>query len=463
MAVISYRQALHDTLRAELRRDENVLLLGEEIGVFEGSYKITAGLLAEFGPRRVRDTPISEEGFTGVAIGAAMMGLRPVVEIMTINFSLLAIDQIVNNAAKLRSVSGGQVSVPLVIRTPGGGGQQLSATHSQNLEVWYAHVPGLKVVAPATPADAKGLLTAAIRDDDPVIVLENLALYNTKGEVPDGEHVAEIGRAEVLREGRDITIVGYSRAAVIALDVARRLEGDGISAEVIDLRSLRPLDRETVCASARKTSRAVIVEDDWLSYGIGAEIAATIAEGAFDYLDAPVRRVAAAEVPLPYAKPLELAACPTPGRSPGSSARPSTPPGSPGRRGHARSAHAPAVGHHGRRNPQPVGQARRRPGPQGRHPRGDRDRQGRHGHGSLRRGGTHQHPGRRGPVCPDRNPDRRHRRRAGSRRGTGISTGAVCAGGSTGPGPSAVPGASVAAVPAATAAAPAGADVPARP
>ena len=185
----------------ELQRDEDVLLIGEEIGVFEGSYKITAGLLAEFGPRRVRDTPICEEGFTGVAIGAAMMGLRPVVEIMTINFSLLAIDQIVNNAAKLRSVSGGQVSVPLVIRTPGGGGQQLSATHSQNLEVFYAHVPGLKVVAPATPADAKGLLAAAIRDDDPVIVLENLALYNTKGEVPDGEHVAEIGRAAVLRAG----------------------------------------------------------------------------------------------------------------------------------------------------------------------------------------------------------------------------------------------------------------------
>ena len=313
VAVISYRQALHDTLRAELLRDENVLLLGEEIGVFEGSYKITAGLLAEFGPRRVRDTPICEEGFTGVAIGAAMMGLRPVVEIMTINFSLLAIDQIVNNAAKLRSVSGGQVSVPLVIRTPGGGGQQLSATHSQNLEVWYAHVPGLKVVAPATPADAKALLTAAIRDDDPVIVLENLALYNTRGEVPDGEHVAEIGRAAVAKPGRDITVIGYSRAAVIALDVARRLEGDGISAEVIDLRSLRPLDRETVCASVRKTSRAVIVEDDWLSYGIGAEIAATIAEGAFDYLDAPVRRVAAAEVPLPYAKPLELAALPDAG------------------------------------------------------------------------------------------------------------------------------------------------------
>jgi pyruvate/2-oxoglutarate/acetoin dehydrogenase E1 component len=204
MTVLSYRQALHDTLRAKLQRDENVFLIGEEIGVFEGSYKITAGLLAEFGPRRVRDTPICEEGFTGVAIGAAMMGLRPVVEIMTINFSLLAIDQIVNNAAKLRSLSGGQVSVPLVIRTPGAGGQQLSATHSQNLEVWYAHVPGLKVVAPATPADAKGLLAAAIRDDDPVLVLENLALYNTKGEVPDGEYLAEIGPIAVIGQAEDV-------------------------------------------------------------------------------------------------------------------------------------------------------------------------------------------------------------------------------------------------------------------
>ncbi len=313
MPEVTYRQALHDTLRAEMAADESVFLMGEEIGLFEGSYKITAGLLAEFGPRRVRDTPISEEGFVGAAVGAAMLGLRPVVEVMTINFSLLAIDQIVNNAAKLRSLSGGQLSVPMVIRTPGGGGQQLSATHSQNLEVFYAHVPGLKVLAPATCADAKGLLAAAIRDDDPVIVLENLALYNTKGEVPDGEDVAEIGRAAVLKPGRDITVVGYSRAAVIALDVARRLEDDAISAEVIDLRSLRPLDRETVCASVRKTSRAVVVEDDWLSYGTGAEIAATIAEGAFDYLDAPVRRVAAAEVPLPYAKPLELAALPDAG------------------------------------------------------------------------------------------------------------------------------------------------------
>jgi pyruvate dehydrogenase E1 component beta subunit len=311
MTVMTYRQALHDTLRAELIRDESVILLGEEIGVFEGSYKITAGLLTEFGPARVRDTPIAEEGFVGAAIGAAMLGMRPVVEIMTINFSLLAVDQIVNHAAKMHAMFGGQVSVPLVIRTPGGGGQQLAATHSQNLEVWYAHVPGMKVVAPATPADAKALLTAAIRDDDPVLFLENLALYNTKGDVPDGEQVVQIGTAAVVKPGRDLTVVSYSRGTVVALEVAGQLEHDGISIEVVDLRSLRPLDRETVCASVRKTSRAVVLEDDWLTYGVGAEIAATVQEGAFDYLDAPVRRVAAAEIPLPYAKPLELAALPT--------------------------------------------------------------------------------------------------------------------------------------------------------
>ena len=311
MAEISYRQALHDTLREELLRDEAVLLMGEEIGVFEGSYKITAGLLQEFGAKRVRDTPIAEEGFVGMAIGAAMLGLRPVVEIMTINFSLLAIDQIVNHAAKIHGMFGGQTSVPLVIRTPGGGGQQLSATHSQNLEVWYAHVPGLKVVTPATPADAKGLLKAAIRDDDPVMFIEHLALYNTKGEVPDEDYVTPIGRAQVLKEGTDVTIVSYSRMSVVALAVAQRLQADeGINAEVVDLRSLRPLDRETILQSVRKTNRAVILEEDWLSYGVGAELAATIQEGAFDYLDAPVRRVAQAEVPLPYAKPLELAALP---------------------------------------------------------------------------------------------------------------------------------------------------------
>jgi pyruvate dehydrogenase E1 component beta subunit len=311
VAVMTYRQALHDTLREELLRDENVYLMGEEIGVFEGSYKITAGLLAEFGPRRVVDTPISEEGFVGAAIGAAMLGLRPIVEIMTINFSILALDQLVNHAAKIYGMFGGQTPVPMVLRTPGGGGQQLAATHSQNLEVWFAHVPGLKVVVPSTPVDARGLLRTSVRDDDPVIFIENLALYNTRGEVPDGDYTTEIGRAAVVKQGRDLTIVAYSRMARIALDVAARLEDEeDISAEVADLRSLRPLDRETVVASVRKTNRAVVMEEDWLSYGVGAELAATIQEGAFDYLDAPVRRVAAAEVPLPYAKPMELAALP---------------------------------------------------------------------------------------------------------------------------------------------------------
>jgi pyruvate dehydrogenase E1 component beta subunit len=311
MAEVTYRQALHDTLRAEMLADDSVFLMGEEIGLFEGSYKITAGLLAEFGPRRVRDTPISEEGFVGAAIGAAMLGLRPVVEVMTINFSLLAIDQIVNNAAKARAMFGGQVSVPVVIRMPGGGGQQLGASHSQNIEVWYAHTPGLKVVAPSTPADAKGLLASAIADDDPVVFVENLALYNTKGEVPDGRYTCEIGRAAVVKEGQDITVVAYSRATLTALEVAHQLQQEGISVEVVDLRSLRPLDRETVCASVRKTTRAVVAEDDWLSFGIGAEVAATLQEGAFDFLDAPVRRVAAAEVPMPYSKPLETAALPS--------------------------------------------------------------------------------------------------------------------------------------------------------
>lgn len=311
MTVTTYRQALNDALRSELTRDENVLLIGEEIGLFEGSYKITAGLLTEFGPRRVLDTPIAEEGFVGAAVGAAMLGMRPVVEIMTLNFSLIAIDQIVNHAAKIHGMFGGQSAVPLVIRMPGGGGQQLAATHSQNLEVWYAHIPGLKVVAPSTPADAKALLVASIRDNDPVIFLENLALYNTRGEVPDGDNVAEIGQAAIAKAGSDLTVITYSRATTVALEVARQLEEEGISLEVVDLRSLRPLDRETVCASVRKTSRAVVLEDDCLSYGIGAEISATLMEGAFDYLDAPVRRVAAAEIPLPYAKPLESAALPT--------------------------------------------------------------------------------------------------------------------------------------------------------
>ncbi|MFI6362214.1 alpha-ketoacid dehydrogenase subunit beta [Nocardia sp. NPDC050630] len=308
---MTYREALRETLREEMRRDDDVLLIGEEIGVFEGSYKITAGLLAEFGEKRVRDTPIAEEGFVGAAIGAAMLGLRPVVELMTINFSLLALDQIVNHAAKIYGMFGGQTSVPMVIRTPGGGGQQLGATHSQNIELYYAFVPGLKVVAPSTPADARALLRAAIEDDDPVLFLENLALYNTKGEVPQDLAPAPIGKAAITRVGTDITLVGYSRMATIATQVAERLAAEGISAEVIDLRSLRPLDRDTIVESVRKTGCAVVAEDDWLTYGIGAEIAASISDGAFDYLDAPVRRVAAAEVPLPYAKPLEQIALPS--------------------------------------------------------------------------------------------------------------------------------------------------------
>jgi pyruvate dehydrogenase E1 component beta subunit len=311
MATMTYRQSLRDTLRDEMLRDENVFVMGEEIGVFEGSYKITEGLLKEFGPRRVRDTPIAEEGFVGAAIGAAMLGLRPVVEIMTINFSLLALDQIVNHAAKIYGMFGGQCNVPMVIRTPGGGGQQLGATHSQNVELFYSFIPGLKVLAPSTPAEASAMLRAAIRDDDPVLFLENLALYNTRGEVPDDLEPAEIGRAAVTRPGTDVTIVAYSRMAHVAAEAAEKLATDGISAEIVDLRSLRPLDRETVVESVRRTGCAVVAEDDWLTYGIGAEIAATIQEGAFDWLDAPVRRVAMAEVPLPYSKPLELAALPS--------------------------------------------------------------------------------------------------------------------------------------------------------
>jgi pyruvate dehydrogenase E1 component beta subunit len=309
MAEISFRQALNDTLREELRRDDNVFLLGEEIGVFEGSYKITAGLLNEFGERRVVDTPIAENGFIGMAVGAAMLGLRPVVEIMTFNFIALAMDEILNHAAKIHYMFGGQTPIPMVIRTPGGGGQQLSATHSQNLEAWFAHIPGLYVVAPSNPADAKGMLKTAIRNNNPVIFIEHLSLYNTKGDVPEEDYTVPFGKARIAKEGTDLTVISYSRMASLALDVARRLEQENKwSVEVVDLRSLRPLDTETIVNSVKKTGRAIVFEEDWRSYGIGAEIAATVQEEAFDYLDAPIKRVANLEVPLPYAKPLELAA-----------------------------------------------------------------------------------------------------------------------------------------------------------
>jgi pyruvate dehydrogenase E1 component beta subunit len=309
---MSVREALRLALREELERDERVFLLGEEVGVFQGSYRVTAGLLEEFGPERVRDTPISEEGFVGAAIGAAMAGGRPVVEIMTVNFSLLAMDQIVNNAAKIRYMFGGEAGCPLVVRTPGGGGSQLTAQHSQSFDAWFAHVPGLKVLAPATAADAKSLLKAAIRDDDPVLFLESFPLYSQKGEVPDDpDAVAPIGRARVAREGSDLTIVGHSYAVVRALQVAERLEQEhGVSAEVVDLRSLRPLDAGAVASSVTKTTRALCVEEGWASYGVTAEIAARIQSACFDALDAPVERVGAAEVPLPYAKNLEHAALP---------------------------------------------------------------------------------------------------------------------------------------------------------
>jgi pyruvate dehydrogenase E1 component beta subunit len=312
MPIITYRQALNDTLGEELARDSNVLLMGEEIGVFQGSYRITEGLLQEFGPKRVVDTPIAEEGFVGVAIGAAMLGLRPVVEIMTINFILVAIDQVVNHASKIHYMFGGQVRVPLVIRTPSGGTGQLAATHSQSFENWFAYCPGLKVVAPSTPYDAKGLLRSAIRDDDPVMFIESLALYDTKGDVPeDDDFTVPIGVAEVKRQGTDVTVVSYSRMTAVAMQVAQRMENEGVSVEVVDLRSLRPLDRETIVASVKKTNHAVVIAEDWYSYGVTAEIAATISTEAFDYLDAPVERVAGLEVPLPYAKDLSAASKPS--------------------------------------------------------------------------------------------------------------------------------------------------------
>ncbi|HXZ06102.1 MAG TPA: pyruvate dehydrogenase complex E1 component subunit beta, partial [Ktedonobacteraceae bacterium] len=262
MGEITYRQALHDCLREELVRDDNVFLLGEEIGNFEGSYKITAGLLKDFGPKRVVDTPIVENGFVGMATGAAMLGLRPIVEIMTINFIVPAMDQIVNHAAKIYAMFGGQCPIPLVIRTPGGGGQQLAATHSQNLEVWFAHVPGLKVVAPSTPADAKGLLRTSVRDNNPVIFLENLALYNVKGEEPPADYLVPLGQAKVTKEGADLTVISYSRMAAVALNVARRLEQENnLSIEVVDVRSLRPLDHATILASVKKTNRAIVFEE----------------------------------------------------------------------------------------------------------------------------------------------------------------------------------------------------------
>ncbi len=311
MADLTYREALRRALDDELARDPDVFLMGEEIGRFEGSYKVTAGLWQKYGPERVRETPISEEGFVGAGIGAAMMGLRPVVEIMTINFILVAMDQVINHAAKIRYMFGGAVGVPMVIRTPGGAGAQLTAQHSQSLEAWFAGCPGMKVVAPASVADAYGMMKTAIRDDDPVLFVENLVMYNVTGTMPDDpDYTVPLGRAAVVREGRDLTLVAHSYTVQRALRVADNMARDGIEIEVVDLRSLRPLDAETVAESVRKTNRALIAEEGWSTYGVGAELAARIHRLCFDDLDAPVERVGGAEVPMPYSKPLELAALP---------------------------------------------------------------------------------------------------------------------------------------------------------
>ncbi|MBA3521422.1 MAG: pyruvate dehydrogenase complex E1 component subunit beta [Gemmatimonadales bacterium] len=308
MPTLTYRDALNQALREEMQRDTNVFLMGEEVGVYQGAYKVSRGLLEEFGPMRVVDTPITELGFAGVGVGAAMVGLRPVVEFMTWNFALLAIDQLVNSAAKMRYMSGGQVGVPAVFRGPGGSALQLGAQHSQAFESWYAHIPGLKVVMPATPADAKGLLKSAIRDDNPVIFIEGEMLYNVKGEVPEGEHVVPLGRADLKRSGGDVTIICHSKTVAVALKAAEQLAAEGVEADVLDLRTIRPLDTEAVLASVSRTHRCVVAEEGWSFAGIGAQVVDIIQREAFDELDAPILRVTAADVPMPYNKQLEKAA-----------------------------------------------------------------------------------------------------------------------------------------------------------
>jgi pyruvate dehydrogenase E1 component beta subunit len=308
MPVLTYRDALNQALREEMARDPEVFLMGEEVGVYQGAYKVSRGLLEEFGPDRVVDTPITELGFAGVGVGAAMVGLRPIIEFMTWNFALLAIDQIVNSAAKLRYMSGGQVGTPIVFRGPAGAALQLGAQHSQCFEAMYAHIPGLKVIMPATPADAKGLLKSAIRDDDPVVFMEGEMLYNTKGEVPEGEHLVPIGKAEVKRAGEHVTLLCYSKTVAICLKAAEQLAQENISAEVVDLRTIRPLDLETIFGSVSRTHRAVVAEEGWYFAGAGAQVVDEIQKGIFDELDAPVIRVTGADVPMPYNKFLEKAA-----------------------------------------------------------------------------------------------------------------------------------------------------------
>ena len=310
MPVITYRDALNQALREEMQRDDRVFLMGEEVGVYQGAYKVSKGLLQEFGEMRVVDTPITELGFAGVGVGAAMVGLRPIIEFMTWNFALLALDQVVNAAAKMLYMSGGQYNIPMVFRGPNGAALQLAGQHSQAWESWVAHIPGLKVVTPGTPYDAKGLLKSAIRDDNPVLVLEGEMLYNTKGEVPEEEYVVPIGKADLKREGEHCSIITNGKMALVAMNAADQLAKEGITVDVVDLRTVRPIDVEAIVTSVRKTNRAVVLEEGWPLAGIGAQIVDHIQRECFDDLDAPVLRVHQEDVPMPYAKNLERAAKP---------------------------------------------------------------------------------------------------------------------------------------------------------
>ena len=310
MAVITYRDALNMALREEMRRDDRVFLMGEEVAVYQGAYKVSKGLLQEFGEMRVVDTPITELGFAGVGVGAAMAGLRPIIEFMTWNFALLAIDQVVNAAAKMLYMSGGQFPMPMVFRGPNGAALQLGAQHSQAWESWLAHIPGLKVVAPATPYDAKGLLKAAIRDDNPVCFLEGEMLYNTKGEVPDDDYIVPIGKAELKREGNHVSLISHGKMVLVALQAADQMAKEGITCDVVDLRTIRPMDVDAITASVRKTNRCVVVEEGWEVCGVGAQVVDYVQRHCFDYLDAPVLRVHQADAPMPYTKSLEKAAKP---------------------------------------------------------------------------------------------------------------------------------------------------------
>ncbi len=310
MAIITYREALNQALREEMARDDRVFLMGEEVAQYNGAYKVSKGLLDEFGEMRVVDTPITELGFAGVGVGAAMVGLRPVIEFMTWNFALLAIDQVVNAAAKMLYMSGGQYHIPMVFRGPNGAALQLSAQHSQAFESWLAHIPGIKVVTPGTPYDAKGLLKAAIRDDNPVVMLEGEMLYNTKGEVPEDDYIVPIGKADLKREGDHCSIITNGKMVLVAMNAADQLAKEGIRVDVVDLRTVRPMDIDAITASVRKTNRAVVLEEGWEIAGIGAQVVDYIQRDCFDHLDAPVIRVHQADVPMPYAKQLEKSAKP---------------------------------------------------------------------------------------------------------------------------------------------------------